>query len=74
MADPHREIALRVDSVSKTFKVHQERANSLKQFIATGGRNRYEEFHALRDVSLDVAGRRGGRASSGTTGRASRRC
>ncbi len=49
-----REVALRVDSVSKTFKIHQERASSLKQFIATGGRNRYEEFHALRDVSLDV--------------------
>lgn len=47
-------VALRVDSVSKTFKVHQERASSLKQFIATGGRNRYEEFHALRDVSLEV--------------------
>lgn len=55
MADPARELALRVDSVSKTFKVHQERASSLKQFIATGGRNRYEEFHALRNVSLDVA-------------------
>ena len=55
MADPARELALRVDSVSKTFKVHQERASSLKQFIATGGRNRYEEFHALRDVSRDVA-------------------
>ncbi len=46
---------MRVDSVSKTFKVHQERASSLKQFIASGGRNRFEEFHALRDVSLDVS-------------------
>ena len=55
MADPSRGIALRVDSVSKTFKVHQERASSLKQYIATGGRNRYEEFHALRNVSLDVS-------------------
>ena len=55
MADPHREIALRVDAVSKTFKVHQERASSLKQFVATGGRTRFEEFHALRNVSLDVA-------------------
>jgi lipopolysaccharide transport system ATP-binding protein len=52
--DDGREIALSVDAVSKTFRVHQERANSLKQFIATGGRNRYEEFYALRDVSLDV--------------------
>ena len=48
------EIALSVDHVSKTFRVHQERASSLKQFIATGGRNRYEEFYALRDVSLEV--------------------
>ena len=45
------EVALRVDSVSKTFKVHSERASSLKQFIASGGRNRYEEFTALDNVS-----------------------
>jgi lipopolysaccharide transport system ATP-binding protein len=55
MADPDREVALSVESVSKTFKIHQERASSLKQFIATGGRNRFEEFHALRDVSFDVS-------------------
>jgi ABC-type polysaccharide/polyol phosphate transport system ATPase subunit len=48
------EIALLVEGVSKTFRVHQERANSLKQFIATGGRNRYDDFYALRDVSLEV--------------------
>jgi len=48
------DIALSVDGVSKTFRVHQERANSLKQFIATGGRNRFDDFYALRDVSLDV--------------------
>jgi ABC-2 type transport system ATP-binding protein len=48
------EIALRVDSVTKSFRIHSERANSLKQFIASGGRNRYEEFLALQDVSLDV--------------------
>ncbi|MGB0112938.1 MAG: ABC transporter ATP-binding protein [Ilumatobacteraceae bacterium] len=46
--------ALTVDNVSKTFKVHNERANSLKQYIAMRGRNRYEEFHALRDVSFEV--------------------
>jgi ABC-2 type transport system ATP-binding protein len=55
IAERPREVALSVDAVSKTFKIHQERASSLKQFIATGGRNRFEEFHALRDVSLDVA-------------------
>lgn len=48
------EVALSVDSVSKSFKVHSERASSLKQFIASGGRNRYETFLALNDVSLEV--------------------
>lgn len=46
--------ALIVDGVSKTFKVHHERANSLKQYLAARGRNRYEEFYALRDVSFEV--------------------
>ncbi len=47
--------ALTVDNVTKTFRIHHERASSLKQYIASGGRNRYEEFFALRDVSFDVA-------------------
>ncbi len=47
-------IALRIDNVTKTFRIHHERASSLKQFIATGGRNRYEDFYALRDVSFEV--------------------
>ena len=34
--------------------MHQERTNSLKQFIAGGGRNRYEEFFALNEVSFEV--------------------
>ncbi len=48
------DVALRVDHVSKTFRVHHERANSLKAFVASGGRNRYDDFYALRDVSLEV--------------------
>ncbi len=52
--DPSAAIALSVDNVTKSFKVHSERASSLKQFIASGGRNRYEEFIALDDVSLEV--------------------
>jgi ABC-type polysaccharide/polyol phosphate transport system ATPase subunit len=46
--------ALEVIHVTKSFRVHRERANSLKQRLAGGGRNRYEEFLALRDVSFDV--------------------
>ncbi len=49
------DLALRVDDVTKTFRVHSERASSLKQFIASGGRNRYEDFYALRNVSFDVS-------------------
>ncbi|NND73420.1 MAG: ABC transporter ATP-binding protein [Ilumatobacter sp.] len=47
--------ALRVADVTKTFRIHHERASSLKAFIAAGGRNRYEDFYALRNVSFDVA-------------------
>jgi ABC-2 type transport system ATP-binding protein len=46
--------ALTVDNVTKTFRVHHERASSLKQFIAAGGRNNYEEFTALRNISFSV--------------------
>ena len=46
--------ALTVDNVTKTFRIHHERASSLKQYIAAGGRNRYEEFVALRNVSFTV--------------------
>ncbi len=53
VSDP-TDLALCVDNVTKTFRVHSERASSLKQFIASGGRNKYEEFTALDNVSLEV--------------------
>ncbi len=51
---PEPGLALRVDNVTKSFRIHQERASSLKQYLASGGRNRYENFLALRNVSFDV--------------------
>lgn len=51
---PGTDVALSVDDVTKTFRIHHERASSLKQYIASGGRNRYEEFFALKNVSFDV--------------------
>lgn len=48
------DVALSVDELVKTFRVHSEKASSLKQLIATGGRNRYEVFTALKGVSFDV--------------------
>ncbi len=46
--------AVVVDAVSKRFRVYHERNQSLKAAVMRGGRARYEEFWALRDVSLEV--------------------
>jgi ABC-type polysaccharide/polyol phosphate transport system ATPase subunit len=48
------DVVLEVDHLTKTFRIHRERANSLKQRLAAGGRNRYDEFIALEDVTFDV--------------------
>ena len=45
------EVVLEVDNLTKTFRIHRERANSLKQRIAAKGRNRFDEFIALEDVT-----------------------
>jgi hypothetical protein len=64
---------LEVEHVTKTFRIHREKTNSIKQLVAGRGRNRYDEFTALKDVSFDVARARSS-ASSARTARASRRC
>lgn len=46
--------ALTVDHLTKTFRLHSEKNNSLKMLIAGKKRNRYEEFTALSDVTFDV--------------------
>jgi ABC-type polysaccharide/polyol phosphate transport system ATPase subunit len=46
--------AIVVDGVSKRFRLYHERNRSLKAAVVRGGRNRYEEFWALRDVSLEI--------------------
>jgi ABC-2 type transport system ATP-binding protein len=46
--------ALEVDHVTKTFRIHRERTNSLKELLAARGRNRYTDFVALNDVSFTV--------------------
>ena len=45
---------LEVRDLVKSFRIHQERANSLKQRIAARGRNRFEEFLAVDGVTFDV--------------------
>ena len=48
------DLALEVDHVTKTFRLHHEKANSIKQLVAGRGRNRYNDFTALRDVTFEV--------------------
>ncbi len=46
--------AVRVDEVSKRFRLYQERNQTLKSAILRGRTSKHEDFWALRDVSLDV--------------------
>jgi ABC-2 type transport system ATP-binding protein/lipopolysaccharide transport system ATP-binding protein len=48
-------VAIRVDDVSKRFRLYNEKAGSLKERVTKLRRDRFEEFWALRDVSLEVA-------------------
>jgi ABC-type polysaccharide/polyol phosphate transport system ATPase subunit len=47
-------LALSVDNVTKSFRLHSEKNNSLKMLIAGKKRNKFEEFIALRNVTFDV--------------------
>jgi ABC-type polysaccharide/polyol phosphate transport system ATPase subunit len=49
-----RALALSVDHLTKSFRLHSEKNNSLKMLIAGRGRNKYDEFTALDDVTFDV--------------------
>lgn len=46
--------AIRVEDVSKRFRVYHERNQSLKSVVMRRRRARYEEFWALKDVSFEV--------------------
>jgi ABC-2 type transport system ATP-binding protein len=46
--------AVSVQNVSKTFRLYHERATSLKERIVNRRRAEYEDFWAVRNVSLDV--------------------
>jgi ABC-type polysaccharide/polyol phosphate transport system ATPase subunit len=48
------DLALSVDHVTKSFRLHSEKNNSLKQLIAGKKRNRYHDFTALKDVTFNV--------------------
>jgi ABC-2 type transport system ATP-binding protein/lipopolysaccharide transport system ATP-binding protein len=46
--------AIVVDSVSKRFRLYRDKSSSLKAFVTRQRRSRFDEFWALRDISLDV--------------------
>ena len=46
--------AIRVDHVSKTFRRYKDRPGSLKEMITKFRMERYENFRAVDDVSLQV--------------------
>ncbi|MCY7364997.1 MAG: ABC transporter ATP-binding protein [Frankiaceae bacterium] len=49
-----RGAAVRVEGVSKRFRLYQERNQTLKAAMMRGGRATYEDFWALRDVSFEI--------------------
>ncbi len=49
------ETAVRIEGVSKTFRLYHERASSLKERIVNRRKSSYEEFWALKDVSFDIS-------------------
>ncbi|MDP9416260.1 MAG: ABC transporter ATP-binding protein [Actinomycetota bacterium] len=49
-----RGTAVRVEGVSKKFRLYKERNQTLKAAMMRGGRATYDDFWALRDVSFEV--------------------
>ncbi len=45
---------VRVEGVTRTFRILRERNQTLKETLLRRGRARYTEFRALRDVSLEI--------------------
>jgi ABC-type polysaccharide/polyol phosphate transport system ATPase subunit len=45
---------LEVSHLTKSFRLHHEKTNSLKGLIVARGRNRFDEFTALDDISFTV--------------------
>ena len=50
----NNDVAICAESVSKTYQVFKQPSDRLKQLIWPGGKNFYQEFSALRDVSFSV--------------------
>src|ERR1044071_4423354 len=46
--------ALRVDNVSKQYRIYAKPADRLKESLTRGRLKRHEEFWALKDVSFEI--------------------
>ena len=46
--------AVVVSDVSKSFRIYRDRQRSIKATVIKGGRARYDEFWALKDVDLEI--------------------
>ena len=42
---------LSVDHLVKSFRIHQQKTNSLKHLVAARGRNKFDDFIAVNDVT-----------------------
>jgi ABC-type polysaccharide/polyol phosphate transport system ATPase subunit len=47
-------VSVEVADVSKRFRLYRQKPTSLKERMVKAGRNAYDDFWALRDVSFDV--------------------
>ena len=47
---------IKVDNVSMRFRMDKNKTTSLKEWVVNHllGKQQYEEFHALNDVSFDI--------------------
>ena len=46
--------AIEVDDVTKVFRLYSEKFSSLKERVIHGGKNPFQEFYALKNVSLEI--------------------
>ncbi len=46
--------AIEVEDVTKVFRLYSEKFSSLKERVIHGGKNPFQEFYALKNVSLEI--------------------
>ena len=49
-----KDIAIRVDNITKSFKVHMEQSHSLKDYLVFHNRNRVQQRDVIKGVSFEV--------------------